>query len=482
MSWCQTGRILLVWPDKGSPLNNPLDLKLVKRYAASIGSQLAVVTQDSEVRFYARQLGISVFRNLHLAHDHSWENDQRKKIVSVEASRQDNLESIRNHSPSHPTVWSENPILKLFCLGMSVVALSLLGVFLLPGAKITLAPKVVIQTINFDLTVNPAQTSVNLSTGSLPTYSMEVIVEGSDTVTATGSMSFPDKPAVGDLKFTNISKQAIKLPTGTIVSTQGKAPIRFIILTSADVMIGPNKSQVIAARAIKPGTEGNLRANKLLIIEGVPETDLTVTNPSATHAGSDATVPTPTTQDLQILRARLIDRLRQSALVKMQSILPDGDILITPTLTMVETIEETAIPLQSEPGNNLKVSLSVRLRSQAVSRDVLHRLVSPVLDASTPVGYISIDNSLELTHLSQPSLSQDGIIHWTVSATRKLQVNILASQATEIVKGMTVAHAKETLANSLPLNSLAQIELTPKWWPRLPYLAMRIQVNQAEIP
>ncbi len=336
--------------------------------------------------------------------------------------------------------------------------------------------------MNFDLMVNPAQTSVNLSTGSLPTYSLEVIVEAHDTITATGSMSFPDKPAVGDLKFTNTSKQEINLPTGTIVSTQGNDPIRFIIISSADVTIGPNKSQVIPARAIKPGTAGNLRANKLLIIEGIPTTDITVTNPSATRAGSDATVPAPTNQDLQILRARLFDQLKQSALVKMQSILPRDDILILPTMTMVETLEETAIPIVGEPGNDLEVSMRVRFQSQAVSGDVLNRLVSPVLDSSTPAGYISIDNSMVLTHLSQPSSSQDGTIHWTVSARRKLQVDILASQAIEIVKGMTVAQAKASLATSLPLSSLAQIELTPKWWPRLPYLAMRIQVAQAGIP
>ncbi len=123
MSWCQTGRILLVCPVKGSPLNNLLDLKLVKRYAASIGAQLAIVTQDSEARYYARHLGMAVFRSLHQAHDHSWGNDQEKKVDRSEISHQHNLESIRNHLAPHPSVWKENPILRLFCLGISAVAL-----------------------------------------------------------------------------------------------------------------------------------------------------------------------------------------------------------------------------------------------------------------------------------------------------------------------------------------------------------------------
>ena len=61
MNWSQTGRILLVWPNKWQVLNRRLDLVMVKRHASRLGAQLALVTHDAEVRFIANQVGIPVF-------------------------------------------------------------------------------------------------------------------------------------------------------------------------------------------------------------------------------------------------------------------------------------------------------------------------------------------------------------------------------------------------------------------------------------
>jgi hypothetical protein len=151
-------------------------------------------------------------------------------------------------------------------------------------------------------------------------------------------------------------------------------------------------------------------------------------------------------------------------------------------MSMIETLEETSIPSIGEPGNQLGLTMRLRFQSQVVSGVVLRSLVTPILDSDTPLGYSPIINSLEITQLNQPSLAQDGISHWTVKAVRKLQVDIQAYQAIDLVKGTTVAKAKEYLSASLPLMGQAQIVLTPSWWPRLPFMTMRIQVTQAEIP
>ncbi len=482
LNWSQTGRIILVWPDNENSLNSQLDLTLLKRHADSMGSQLALVTRNSVVRYIARQLGISSFRNLHQAQDRTWEIRPIEQIDNPQDSHRVNRERIRNHNHLSPQAGIENPIIRILCLGLSVLAVLLLAGYILPGAKITLSPRVEIQTMKFDLTVDPAEKSVNLSTGSLATYNLEVIVQGHDTITTTGSMIFPDEPAIGNLKFTNSTKQAINLPAGTIVTTQGKDPVRFIILSEADVTIGASKSEIIAARAVKLGTSGNLQAKKLVVIEGKSGLGLTVSNPAATYGGSDATVPTPATQDIQIIKTRIEEQLKQSALTELQSILPAQDVLVSPTLTMVETLVESSYPSLGEPGNQLEMTMQVRFQSQVVSGEVLRRLVTPFLDSVTPAGYASIDNSLEISQFNQPSREQDGTIHWMVSTNRKLQVSILPFQVIEIIKGITVAEAKQRLFTSLPLDVQPRIELSPSWWPRLPYLAMRIQVYKAGTP
>jgi hypothetical protein len=482
MSWGQTERIVLVWPVEGSVLKRKLDIILVNRHAASMGAQLGLITHDSAVRFYARQMGIPVFTNFRHAQAHPWEVNRPEKIDLHQNSQQHNHEHHRNNIHPPAPAWMEHPVTRFICLGISVFALLILGIFILPSAKIILSPRVEIQSMRFDLYADPSSTTINLSTNHLPTYNSEVIVEGSDIITATGSMIIPDDPALGDLKFTNNSKQAIDIPVGTIVATLDKDPVRFITKSAGAVTVYPNKSVIVTARAIKPGSSGNLLPKKLVVIEGDLRMNLTVTNPNATQGGTDATVPTPTEHDFHILSDHLRNQLKQAALTEMQSILPSEDTLITPTISMIETLNETSIPLIGEPGNQIELTMRLRFQSQAVSGEVLRSLVTPILDSNIPSGYLALRNSLAITQLTTPSLAQDGIAHWTVAAVRKLQVVIKAYQAIDLVRGETVANAKEDLTASLPLMDKAQIFLIPTWWPRLPFMSMRIRVAQAEIP
>ena len=482
MSWSQTGRILLTWPAQGGILSRQLDLNLVNRFASSMGAQLGLVTHDPEVRFYAQLMGIPVFCNIHRAKDQAWKVSPVAKKVLLRNIQHHNLENIRSHSLPLGSNWMNDPIIRFICLGISVLALLVLGVFILPSAEIVLFPRLEIQSMRFDLSADPSSTTANPSTGHLPTYSKEVLVEGSDTITTTGSMIIPDDPAQGDLKFTNLSKQAINISAGTIVSTQSSVPVRFITISLSGVTIYPNKSVVVPARAIKPGSSGNLPPNKLVIIDGDPGRDLMVTNPDATHGGTDVTFPAPTAQDIQILHDRLLSQLKGAALIELQTGLSVDDTLISPTLSIIETLEDAAIPSIGEPGNKLELTMRLRFQSQVVSGEVLRSLVTPILNSNTPVGYTPLINSLKTTQVNRPSLGQDGIAHWTISAVRKLRVVIQPYQVVDLVKGATVAKAEQCLSASLPLMERAQITLTPPWWPRLPFLTMHIQVTQEELP
>jgi len=64
MGWSQTGRILLVWPDRGQVLARQIDLTLIQRHSQKLGAQLALVTHDSNVIYYADLLGIPVYKSI----------------------------------------------------------------------------------------------------------------------------------------------------------------------------------------------------------------------------------------------------------------------------------------------------------------------------------------------------------------------------------------------------------------------------------
>ena len=481
MAWSQARRILLVWPERGRVLHQQLDLTLISRHAEHVGAQLALVTHDPEVTFFARQFGIPTFDNPRTAQDAPWKHRPRRVGRSPVIFRQSDLVALKSTNHSKVPAWLDHPVTKLVCLVMSMLALFSLSIFILPSAKITLSPKVESQSMVFDLTADPAASAINYSAGSLPVYHQDAIIEGHAMIAATGSILIPDKIATGILRFTNKSKQTISIPGGTTVSTIGIDPIRFITAPLNDVNLEPNKSITLAARAIMPGPSGNLSANKLVVLEGVMGQYLTVTNPDAMNGGTEASVPSPSNQDMSDLRRHLLSKLLQDAMVEMQPVLPVDDILITPTITSVETLAETAFPSIGEPGGQLEISIRVKVRAQVVSGENLHNLILPVMDSYTPQGFLAIAQSLEITQMSSPTLGQDGKTHWAIQASRKLQAVVTQAQVAELISGRTMLQASDRLSSALPLAKNADIIMAPGWWPRLPFLTMRIEVLQTGV-
>jgi hypothetical protein len=478
MSWSQARRILLVWPENGYVLRQKLELNLVARTAANMGAQLAAITQDAQVRFYAQQLGVDVFTSLKHALDAQWSNKARKIYAPQKTFPPEEL--IKLGQSPHPKItrWTARPAARIIFFALSVLALFALGIFILPGAKIILSPQVEYQSIVFDLVADPATHSINYSTKSLPAFTKEVIVEGQDTMPATGSVFIPDKPATGSLQFTNKSDRIIHIPPGTIVATLGADPIRFITTSPDDTSLSPNQSVILAARAVKPGPSGNLAAYELAVIEGNFEPGLSVINPQATSGGSQASVASPGAQDMTLLHQRLLNTLLHDALVDLQSSLPEEDILITPTITNVETLAETFFPPAGAAGNQLQLSLRVKVQSQVVSGTTLRAYISPIMDSYTPQGFTPLRSTLVAHQLSSPTIGEDGKAHWTIRAERQLQANIPPQRVTQLVTGKTPIQASQRLSSAFPFAEQARIILSPKWWPRLPFLPMRIEVMQ----
>ncbi len=104
MGWAKDSRILLVWPENKALLNRRLDLILLQRHSRSLGSQLALVTRDPEVHYFAPRLGIPVFRSLHKAQGQHWRVPRRFRRFQEMADRpdlqgklEDNRSDLQNH-------------------------------------------------------------------------------------------------------------------------------------------------------------------------------------------------------------------------------------------------------------------------------------------------------------------------------------------------------------------------------------------------
>ena len=97
ISWGQGDRIILVWPLRGQLLDNRLDLQLVKRHAQSRGMLLALVTSNNNIRQFASDLGIPVFRSLRQAKQLPWEYTiQEDKSPAFTPKGENNLRQLGN--------------------------------------------------------------------------------------------------------------------------------------------------------------------------------------------------------------------------------------------------------------------------------------------------------------------------------------------------------------------------------------------------
>ena len=481
LGWSQARRILLVWPRYGRPLLRKLDLNLVVRKANRLGVQLAIATNDTQTRFHASQLGIPVYATSRLAQEAQWNSGRQTNKELVNHTHRETLDNMRIALQPSTPVWIAHPISRITCLVVSALAVFTLVITLLPSASVKLSPLIESQSMVFNVLADPSSSMINYSLGSLPTYAREATVEGSDITAVTGSVFIPDKPASGSLRFTNISDYAATIPTGTIVYSAGDDPIRFITTTPDETSIESWDSVLLPAQALVPGISGNLAEDELVNIEGRLGQVLVVTNPEEMSGGSEVAAPSPTAHDLINIRQRLIDRLMQKAVTQLQSGLPKEDYLIIPSVTRTEILTEGVFPQVGEPGNQIELTLNLRVQAQVVSKTSLHSLVNPIMDTLTPNGYTYQDNSLQVSPVSLPTLLGDGKFGWSIRATRLLQAQIPTEQTIQLVVGRSKTRATEVLASVLPISKPAIIQLFPTWWPRMPFLPMRIDVSTGGI-
>jgi hypothetical protein len=481
MGWSQTSRILLVWPDHQRILNRRLDLVLLQRHAASLGAQLALVVHNEEVRSDAALLGIPVFETPKEAQASRWRVSRRRRLRLRRDEPPPDLVAIREIARPKPLTWLAHPVIRIVSFTLAVLALLALAAFLLPAARLTLSPSTQEQQVTLPVTASPATLVVNL-VGEVPAQPVSEIVEGRDSLTATGSVQAPVSAAQGSIKFTNLTEETVDVPEGTIVSTWGANPIRFVTTRHGQVPAGAGRSITVPITALVPGASGNLPADSLVALQGEQGLSLSATNPQATHDGADGTTTGPSTADRKALYDQLVASLRQTALTDLQAKLPQGDLSLAPTLEVVHTLEETYTPAEGQPGEQLELTLRLEFQALVVSGRDLHALAIPVLDASLPEGFSPLPDTLTVTTLTQPKLNADGSVSWTISAQRTLRAEIPEAQAIQLVVGLPLTQASQRLSNELPLADSPKISLNPTWWPRLPFLSFRIQVTSQSMP
>jgi len=488
MGWGQTPRILLVWPSKETLLGRRLDLVFLKRHAQMMGAQLAFVTNDPNVRYFARKLSIPVYSNIRRAEESHWRRPRRarrKQYPQIENSeslkpklegRFNNaeLEELRQSIYPKPVPWLFHPLFRLLFFTLGVIGVMAVAATLVPSAVIRISPYTTWNKVTLSVIADPAIEFVDLS-GIVPARKVSVIVEGRGSIPSTGNIAIPEDKAQGWVVFTNITDEQISVPRGTIVSTSDALPVRFSTLSQAVIAPKANSDR-ISIEAIDAGKSGNLISRKINAIEGPLGLHLTVTNPIGTSKGSQTLAPAPTEGDYQSLLKKMLPELEQTAILELSSSLGEDDLLISTQPEDYMILEETYSPSDIQPADQLTLALQVEYTAYVSSGEDLLRLGKSVLEANLPEGYSPIPSTLDINNKID-SLSNDPDKYtWEMEATWELGATIDDMDAVELVLWRTPDDAISQLIRQLPIENNVVITMAPDWWPRLPILPFRVAV------
>ena len=466
MSWAKTPRILLIWPRRGRDARQvdirSFDLMLLRRHAAALGAQLALVTRQSDIRNVAHDLQIPCFSSLPKAQEQPW---QTAPILPLPARRQRNLRQMRAALPGDLFALTTPARVGVFSLG--VAALLLILLLLIPAAQIRLTTTPQPQQIEFFI-----KASQRAGYGQLPVRPLSLDLEISASAAASGQITFPGQRAEATVFLTNLTAAPVNVPAATLLLAQASPAIVFETLAAVSV----EKTAEVRVRALQGGESGNVPAASIRAFQNMLGLSLSVTNPQPASGGDQKTEPAPSQVDREELRATILRQMQAQAPAQFSSSLETGDLLLAESVKLTEILREEFSPLPGTPGKELSLRLRGRFEAFFVSQADLSQAASQALDAALPPGFAPRPGSLELTALSAPAATEDGY-RWRMRAARAIQPQLDLAQAALLARGQTPRRAAALLAQIYPLAEAPAIVNQPIWWPWLPFLPMRITVT-----
>lgn len=475
MSWAKTPRMLLVWPKNGRVDVRPLDLTLLRRHAIALGAELGLVTRNAEIRAAAQHIDIPVFSKASQAQRKTW--PMRVSTYPGRRAPRLDMRALRADLPGRELFdeLSQSALIRLIVFTFGVLAVLLIPLVFLPSAEIRLTAPTRPQSIEIDVSAEPAAEQVAL-TGVIPSHLQTFELELTDSIPSSGQTVVPNQAAEGMLRFTNLSTQAVDVPAGTVVLTLSDPPVRFSTIDAAQVPAGAGSLGYVRARAMQAGADGNISGGRLTAFEGPLGLSLSVTNPLEMSGGADLPGAAPTQSDLQTLHERLMQSLEAQARQKLVGQFRPGDVAFNSSFSFSKVVREAYSPAIGQPGGKLTLTLRVEFRVYYATEDDLKKLARGVLDASLPAGYEPQDATLRVTAASPFFGGVTGLTRWRIRASRTLRAHIDPARVIWLAQGKTARRAGSALRESFGLAAEPQISIKPFFWPWLPSLPFQIKV------
>ncbi len=374
-------------------------------------------------------------------------------------------------------------------IGLAVLALAVVvggvGAFVfLPTATAVITPRqTTIGPVPLRIVADPAVVEPDPEARTVPAQTKTLDVEATQTFTTAGKR-VEETTAKGTVRFRNKDFTSTNtIPRGSIVSTQ--SGIRFrtdraVTVPRAELVglqVFPASANV-RVTAVKPGTDGNVEPNTILVIpRGEDPQTIDVTNPDQTSGGTREEFPRIVQADLDAATKALGEALTAAFDEKLAdpALTADGTTVFSDTAALgTPTYPTDPATLLHDEVETFELTATATGTVLAVDEGAVQAVAEANITSHVETGYALVDGSSVI----DKSLGQveDGVIAFpaTITASQVLLIDPAAIEAE--IRGKSLADAQAILDGY----GQAELAVWPDWVGTIPTLDARVEVRMAE--
>jgi hypothetical protein len=250
-------------------------------------------------------------------------------------------------------------------------------------------------------------------------------------------------------------------------------------VTTEEVSVpaGRSAEAVAEIRAIEPGLLGNLPAGAIDSVEGPLGLLVSVSNSEATRGGTDELRSAVSPDDRIHLIDELSGQLFAEALLDLEDTLPSDVHLVEGSLRHSDTVEQSFDRQVGEAAESISLTLALEIQGLTYHPENIDPAVKTALGDTLDVDELPVPGSLNFQIISGPEMVSEETASLRIRAWQMVHKIVDLSRIRELIRGHTPTYTSDLLAKLINLESVPKIKLTPSWFPRLPWLGMRIDIS-----
>lgn len=480
VEWANADRVALVFPEqKGAHPMREVDFQLIRRMSEQSGCQIAVVSSSGTTRATAQQCGLVTFRTVQQAIMRGWsDTGEIEPITRLHPQRHFRPSSLRRFFPRRNYL-AIGLRLVISMVALAVVAASALVI--VPSATLTLRANSESISLIVPVTLDRQIDRVDLQTSTVPVQRVDVIVEDVATVATTGAKDIARGKSRGSVILLNVLSTPFNVPKNTVVRTSSASvAVRFITMSGVEVPPGGQAETPI--EALEEGPSGNVPANQINVVEGMPALAVKVFNLQGTRGGGVETVRAVTEDDYARARAAVREKLLRIALDRMKEdteVVRNGLYVIANTLFIADVQDETYDRFITERADEVTLNMRLQVAGNAVNPAHLDAVAAAVLEDNVSSDFSLLSVRHELGDVAEEGTGTRQVFY--IIAHGIAGAEISEGQVKRQVRGLTISEAQSVLLRELSLRGNPVIKVEPDWLfqrvSRLPFVTLRIGVN-----